>query len=147
MRPLAAVILTLALGRAVPNADVWRAAPEYARLFAPAGPRGASYRTYVTNRPLSDVLRELGDTPALLRSPGAWQPRPAAPLDAFGITGRYDHWRLLLLYGASRPMVARGAATGPEGGESWTLISPYPDPALARLEPGTLLIVLSLARP
>jgi hypothetical protein len=49
------------------------------------------------------------------------------------------------LYGAERARVSRGART--ENGravESWTLISPYPDPTLQKLERGTLLVVLRL---
>jgi hypothetical protein len=49
------------------------------------------------------------------------------------------------LYGADRAMVARGPrADGERPYEAWTLISPYPDMNLERLEPGTLLIVLDL---
>ena len=82
---------------------------------------------------------------SLVRAPGAWEPRPLLPLDAFGQAGRYDRSGLARLYGARQPRVARGART--ENGrvvESWTLISPYPDAALRRLGAGTLLVVLRL---
>jgi hypothetical protein len=91
------------------------------------------------------VLRRLDSEGAVLAPPGAWQPKSVLPFDAFGQMGRYDRWTLARLYGARRARVARGPR-GSEGQvtESWTLISPYPDPALSRLEPGTLLIVLRI---
>jgi hypothetical protein len=49
------------------------------------------------------------------------------------------------VYGARRARVARGPrVVDGRVVESWTLISPYPDPGLQRLEPGTLLIVLKV---
>ena len=142
-----AILLFLALGAGAPPpaGDVWREAPEYLPLFAPAGARGRAYRTYVSRLDLDVVLRRLSGDPALLTPPGAWRAQPLLPLDAFGQTGRYDRGRLVRLYGARRPRVARGpAGQGSEVTEAWSLVSPYPDPALQRLEPGTLLIVLSL---
>jgi hypothetical protein len=129
-------------------AGIWTEAPEYLGLFAPPGLRRGAYRAYVARAALSDILDRLADDPRLLRPPGAWIPRPLLPADAFGQTGPYNRSKLARLYGARRPLVARGPA-GSEGVplESWTLVSPYPDPALARLEAGTLLIVLSLSHP
>ena len=77
--------------------------------------------------------------------PARGSPGPVLPLDAFGLAGSYDRSALARVYGARQPLAARGARM--ENGrvvESWTLIWPYPDPALRRLEPGTLLIVLRL---
>jgi hypothetical protein len=71
--------------------------------------------------------------------------RPVAAAEAFGQSGGYNRWKLARLYGARRAKVARMPRV--ENGrvvEAWTLISPYPDPGLERLEPGTLLIVLRL---
>jgi len=123
----------------------WRAAPGYLALFAPADGRIAAYRAYVSPLGLDMALRRLEANSSLIRAPGAWQARPLPPADAFGQTGRYDRWALARLYGAQQPQVARGSRA--EGGrviESWTLISPYPDTALRRLETGTLLVVLRL---
>lgn len=142
--------LTLAHGTAAPAlpAGSWRPAPEYLPLVAPAGARGAFYAAFVSPQPLAEVLRQLEREPLVLRPPGAWLPQPQPPGDAFGQTGRYDRWKLPRLYGSRRAVVARGPATSATGApEAWTLISPHPDPALQRLEPGTLLIVLSLDRP
>ena len=150
MGRLTALLVLLALGRAAspPAGEGWRAAPEYLPLVAPARPRGAAYTAYVSPHGLDAVLEQLRDSSVLLRSPGAWEPRALLPADAFGQTGRYDRWKMARLYGSRRPRVARGPAVGDAGGgESWTLVSPYPDPTLQRLEPGTLLIVLSLGRP
>jgi hypothetical protein len=99
----------------------------------------------VTEDTLEAVLRQLDGDPAFVRTPGAWDVRELSPADAFGTAGVYNRSQLSRLYGAERAQVSRGART--ENGravESWTLISPYPDPALRRLERGTLLIVLRL---
>jgi hypothetical protein len=152
---LAAAALVLAAVATVPvlaaaatgpvPATLWRHAPEYLPLFAPAGPRRALYQTYVSTLELPAVLHRLAGEHTLLRPPGAWNARALLPFEAFGRTGRYDRWKLARLYGARRPVVARGPL-GRDGvvTEAWTLVSPYPDPALERLQPGTLLIVLSL---
>ena len=101
----------------------------------------------VTPLGLDAVLRARAADPSFARGPGAWSPRARLPADAFGRSGRYDRWMLARLYGSQQPRVARGARL--DGGrvvESWTLVSPYPSPDLARLEPGTLLIVLQIAQ-
>lgn len=148
MRRATVLVALLALG-ASPAArqasGLWREAPEYLPLFAPAGDRRLAYRALVTPLDLESVLRGLADDPAAMRPPGAWEPHLLLPFEAFGQTGGYDRWALARLYGARRPQVARGPrGTAGRVAESWTLISPYPDPTLGRLEPGTLLIVLSL---
>ena len=126
-------------------APAWRDAPEFLAIFAPAAPRSAAYRMRVADADVESVLRQLDEDPALLRVPGAWEVRGLAPADAFGNAGTYDRSKLARLYGAERARVARGARL--ESGrvvESWSLISPYPDPALQTLRTGTLLIVLRL---
>jgi hypothetical protein len=123
----------------------WRAAPGYLALFAPVDGRAAAYRAYVSPLDLDVALRRLEADPSLIRAPGAWQARPLPPADAFGQAGRYDRGTLARLYGAAQPRVARGSrAEGGQVVESWTLVSPYPDTALRRLEAGTLLVVLRL---
>jgi hypothetical protein len=122
----------------------WREAPEYVRLFAPRARREA-YRAAVSPASLDLVLSLLAADSTLLRPPGAWLPRAVTPSDAFGQAAAYPRWKLARLYGAQQARVARGPRQA-DGrlAESWTLVSPYPDPQLERLEPGTLLIVLRL---
>jgi hypothetical protein len=131
-----------------PPSGAWQDAAGYLRLFAPSGARSAAYRIFVTTLPMETLLARLAQEPTLLRPPGAWSPAPVLPTDAFGQTGGYDRFRLAQLYGARRPLVARGprgAAGRPA--EAWTLVSPYPSRDLGRLEPGTLLIVVDLEWP
>jgi hypothetical protein len=120
----------------------WRRAPAYAALFMPPRHR-AAYDSFVSDQPLDRALADLLARVPALRAPGSWEPRRVAVTDAFGAGGTYDRWQLLRLYGARAPLVARGAIVS-EGRpvESWTLISPYPDTTLHRLDPGTLLMVL-----
>jgi hypothetical protein len=123
----------------------WREAPEYLALVAPAGSRSAAYRTFTLPLDIDAALRRLENDESLVRVPGAWRPRAMLPLDAFGQAGRYDRSGMAQVYGGQLPRVARGArAVDGRVVESWTLISPYPNPELRRLEPGTLLIVLRL---
>ena len=122
----------------------WSRAPAYAALFAPEAQR-AAYQFFTTPRAIGEVLAQIVQDPASVLTPGGWTARPLLPFDAFGQSGRYDRTILARLYGARRAQVARGPRR--EGGaitESWTLISPYPDTGLSRLERGTLLIILRL---
>ncbi len=118
--------------------------PAFVRLFTPRGAPEGTYRAYTTPRDLDVVLaairRDL-PTPAS----GSFEPQSVIASDAFGQSGGYNRWKVALLYGARRARVARGPRL--EDGrvvEAWTLVSPYPDAGLARLNPGTLLIVLRL---
>jgi len=145
MRPLVVCLLLSGMCASAQVGEPWRDAPVYLPLFAPAGTRGTAYRIFVSPDDLDTTLRRLEADDSLVRTPGAWQPRPTLPLDAFGRAGRYDRSAVARVYGARQPGVARGART--ENGrvvESWTLIAPYPDPALRELHAGTLLIVLRL---
>lgn len=131
-----------------PPSSVWRDASGYLRLFAPVGTRAAAYRIFVTTLPIDTLLSRLAQDPSLLHPPGAWVPAPVLPTDAFGQTGSYDRSRLTRLYGARRPVVARGprgAAGRPV--EAWTLVSPYPSRDLTRLESGTMLVIVDLQWP
>ncbi len=154
---LAAWLLAVpALGQVAPNAPEiaqddtaaamrgWTDAPAYTTLFAPAAHRSA-YRIFVRREPLAAVLAALDGQPWLLHPPGGWAARSELPSDAFGQSGRYDRSALARVYGARRALVARGPrVSGGVVTEAWTLVSPYPDPSLTRLEDGTLLIVLRL---
>ena len=111
-------------------------------LFTPSHVPKGRYRTWVSDRPLDELLNGLRTEDA---PPGAWRPEGVAPADAFGRSGRYDRWKVARLYRATLARVARGPHMDRgELAETWTLISPYPDPSLQRLHPGTLLITLRL---
>jgi hypothetical protein len=128
-----------------PPTGMWQDAAGYLPLFAPSGPRAAAYRIFVTPLPLETLLPRIQQDVSLLHPRGAWSPAPLLPADAFGQTGRYDRSRLARLYGARRPVVARGPrGAGGRPTEAWTLVSPYPSRDLTRLESGTMLIVLDL---
>jgi hypothetical protein len=124
--------LLLALLLAVPPG--WTESPQFRRLFTPRGAPDGTYTTFVSPRPIDEVLAGLGT---------GVDAQAVVALEAFGQSGGYNRWKLARLYGAKRarlarfPRVENGAVV-----EAWTLISPYPDPSLERLEPGTLLIVL-----
>jgi hypothetical protein len=119
----------------------WREAPAYVGLFAPMAHR-AAYRAYVSPLDIHGTLRQLLDDPALLHPPGAWTPQAVIPYDAFGLSGSYNRWKVAGLYRSRRAQVARGPRVEQGQTESWTLIAPYPDTALERLEPGTLILVV-----
>jgi hypothetical protein len=121
----------------------WREAPEYVRLFAPPAQR-AAYRAFVSPQGLETTLKQVLADAAVLHPPGAWEPQAMIPYDAFGLSGSYNRWNVAGLYRSRRARVARGPRLEQGQLESWTLVAPYPDVALERLEPGTLIIVLRL---
>jgi len=125
------------------SAESWHDAPEYLSLFTPLAHR-ENYRTYVSPLGLDKTLEALMTDPAVQRPPGAWEPKAMIPFDAFGRTGSYNRWKLAGLYGSRRARVARGSRVDHGRTESWMLVAPYPDPSLQRLEPGTLIIVLTI---
>ncbi len=120
-------------------------APAFVRLFTPRGSPPGTYRAYTTVRNLDTVLAAIRQDPSTPPGNGSFEPQSVIASDAFGQSGGYNRWKVALLYGARRAQVARGPRV--EDGrvvEAWTLVSPYPDPRLERLNPGTLLIVLRL---
>jgi len=90
------------------------------------------------------TLRHLFNDSAVLRPPGAWEPHAMIPYDAFGLSGSYNRWKVAGLYRSRRAYVSRGPRINEGQLESWTLIAPYPDTTLQRLESGTLIIVLRI---
>ena len=121
----------------------WREAPQYISLFVPQT-QWAAYRAFVSPLGLEATLEQITADPAFLHPPGAWTPQAMIPYDAFGLSGSYNRWKVAGLYRSRRAHVARGPRVDQGGTESWTLIAPYPDEALQRLEPGTLIIVLRI---
>jgi hypothetical protein len=126
--------LILALLAAAPAG--WTESPLFRSLFTPRHVPAGTYGTFVSPRSIDDVLAGIDAGVA---------PQAVVALEAFGGSGGYDRWKLARLYGAKRARVARiPRVEDGEVVEAWTLVSPYPDPSLERLEPGTLLIVLRL---
>ena len=118
-------------------------APAYVRLFTPRGVPPGTYRAFTTPQDLDSVLASLrrGSPP----QEGTFEPQMEIASEAFGQSGGYNRWKLAMLYRGRRTRVARGPRV--EDGrvvEAWTLVSPYPDSDLERLNPGTLLIVLRI---
>ncbi len=110
------------------------------RLFTPRAVPDGTYAAYRSARTLTDIagsLREQDGSPA----PGAWLPVRQEALDAFGSAGQFDRFRLAELFRGLRPVVARGSLAQDGHRVAYTLISPYPDATLSRLEPGTMVIV------
>ena len=104
-------------------------------LFTPAPPELGRYEVCTSAEAIEQVVAagpadamHFGDIEAL------------ESLDAFGRSGRYDRSRLARLYGGMRVRVAHGWTTSAAGFTSVTLLSPYPDPSLTRLLPGTMSI-------
>jgi len=107
----------------------------------PTAPPGA-YEVYESTsgvERLAATLRARDPDPA----EGAWKLARTGPGDAFGAEGLYDRARLALLVGGGRITVARGSLRGPDGSvTAYTLLSPYPNPAMTELRTGTMTIVL-----
>ena len=149
MSPACLSLLILSILRPLPPAAAaspagFTEAPAYVALFTPRGAPPGAYRAYVSSHDLDRVLAGLRRDTVSFNAPGSFEAESVIAADAFGQSGAYNRWKLALLYGARRARVARGPRI--ENGrvvEAWTLISPYPDRRLERLQPGTLLIVLT----
>jgi len=110
------------------------------RRFTPGSVAHGTYVVYRSERPVSDLAAELrAHDPA--PSQGAWKPERQDALDAFDSASRADRFRIAELYVGIHPFVARGSLVRDSRRLAYTLISPYPDATLTRLEPGTLVIV------
>jgi hypothetical protein len=139
----AALIVVVAAALVAPRARAsaaqanatWSCDPALAALFTPPRPQLGRYETCTSNEPLEAFAR-----------PG-WPIEVLAPLDAFGVAGRYDRGVLARLYRGQRVRVGRGWVEQDGRFESWTLISPYPDAKLGRLLPGTLVIRFIIREP
>ena len=145
LRQYIRMLLTWLLAALLTLPDGFTESPAYVRLFTPAAVPPGTYRTFTTSRDLDAVLAGLPRDASRPEGSGSFEPQLEIAADAFGQSGGYNRWKLALLYGARRARVARGPRL--EDGrvvEAWTLVSPYPDPQLDRLNRGTLLIVLRL---
>jgi hypothetical protein len=104
------------------------------------------YEVYESRSPLERIasaLRALDDD----ARPGSWNVQRLGAGDAFGAEGSYNRIRLAVLVGGRRLDVARGSIRDADGAvTAFTLISPYPDPELRELKPGTMTIVFHVPR-
>jgi hypothetical protein len=114
--------------------------PALVGLFTPPRPTIGRYEVCTSSRALEALL---GDGRGEGIHFGEVEAQEA--LDAFGSGGTYNRFALIRLYGGMRVRVARGWRQDGDRFESVTLLSPYPDVALTRLEPGTMTITLTLA--
>ena len=126
-------------------------APRLARIFTPQHVPDAVYEVTVLTESLGHAVQRIRESLApgfsLGTPPGAWQAQALDPLEAFGRAGTYDRSRLAQLYAGRRVSVVRGPIERDGRVEgALTLLSPYPDPTLTRLEPGTLAILLKTGR-
>jgi hypothetical protein len=115
--------------------------PALAHLFTPLHPQLGQYEVCVAASDMVDAAAA-----AARESFHLSDVEELEPLDAFGTSGTYDRSALVRLYGGRRAKVVRGWRQKEDRFESITLISPYPDAELARLEPGTMSIVFRLSR-
>ena len=142
---LSAVVCSGAQPTSVGIPGFEEADPAMTRLFTPAGAPAGIYGAHRLPEAIDTVelhLRQLAGSPPT----EGWAVEALAPLDAFGSDTPYDRARLARLYGGSRPRVARGWLALDGCRASVTLVSPYPDVTLSRLEPGTLAVIYRVAR-
>jgi len=111
--------------------------PALLALFTPPKPVVGHYEACTLDEPIDAVVRSDAATRYGAVETTDW-------LGAFGTAGTYDHAHVARLYGGNGVRVARGWRKDGDRFESITLISPYPDAALTRLNPGTLIIRFSI---
>ncbi len=141
---------TMAAGQAEDLQQPGAPAPALARLFTPLqAPVGAYTVTVLPDgidAALARVKQALAPGASAGNPAGSWQVQQLDPLEAFGTAGTYDRSKVARLYTGRRVSVVRGPVE--RGGRvvaAVTLISPYPDATLSRLEKGTIVIVIRLA--
>ena len=115
--------------------------PALTALFTPTRPVLGRYEVCTTDEPFERVAIDTPDGPQFAPS------ELVDALDAFGEAGPYNRAALARLYAGRRVRVAHGWVERGRQFESVTLISPYPDAALTRLVPGTMVIRWSVVRP
>jgi hypothetical protein len=107
--------------------------PSLAALFTPPHPELGRYEVCTTTQPIEEVAAD--GTQARRVEIGLLD-----ALDAFGSAGPYNRAALARLYGGTRVRVARRWQQRDGQFVSETLLSPYPDATLTRLNPGTMTI-------
>ena len=106
-------------------------------MFVPPRPQLGHYEVFATSDSLPAAIEaEMKAEP----DASGWHVEEASPLDAFGSAGNYDRAALSKLFGGRPASVARAMIQRNGRVVALTLISPYPDPDMRRLDPGTLII-------
>jgi len=114
--------------------------PLLAALFTPPRPELGRYEVCTTSAPLETALSQETTIAQDVRI------EAFEPLDAFGAAGPYNRAALARLYGGTRVRVARRWQQHGRQFISETLLSPYPDATLSRLNAGTMIIRFTLDR-
>lgn len=114
--------------------------PALTALFTPPRPGLGRYEVCTTADPIDRVAVGTPDQPHY--SPV----ESLEALEAFGAAGTYSRSALARLYAGKRVRVMRGWIQQGERFVSVTLITPYPDAALTKLFPGTMVITWTTSR-
>jgi hypothetical protein len=122
-------VLTLIILATVADGAAAVCDPALTALFTPIRPHLGRYDVCTSAAPLAEAGAEALEA-----------------LDAFGTAGTYDRARLARLYGGTRVRVVRTWTENDREITSITRLSPYPDPTLTRLMPGTLEIRFTVSR-
>ena len=141
------ILLWALLSPEVPckSVDLGQPRPELGRIFTPLTAPPGAYTVATTNRAIADLAAALKICDAA-PAEGAWRVTRLEAHEAFGQAGIYDRLRLAQLFGGTRLEIVRGSLAHDGGRDGYTLISPYPDASLTAVTPGTLVIVLHVAR-
>ncbi len=111
------------------------------RLFTPPAAPAGTYRVYVAGSAIETVAAAFKAVAQSDDVSGAWVIQETDPQSAFGDAGPYNRTKVARLYVGVPTRVARGPVVRDgRTRTSITLVSPYPEPSLARLERGTLII-------
>jgi len=114
--------------------------PALTALFTPPRPGLGRYEVCTTADPIDQVA---GGTPD---QPHYSPVESLEALEAFGAAGTYSRSALARLYAGKRVRVMRGWIQQGDRFVSMTLLSPYPDAALTKLFPGTMVITWTTSR-
>lgn len=122
-------------------------APQLARLFVPQHVPEGTYTVTVLSAGIeaaSALVREAVAAGARPGDPaGSWEVHLVEPLEAFGTGSRYDRSKLARLYTGRPVSVVRGPVERDRRVvAAVTLLSPYPDATISRLNEGTLVILM-----
>lgn len=117
--------------------------PEHASLFAP--PARATQFAFARTPDSIDVVARFYRERFPSVEPRSWAIERLAATEVFDGAALFDRARLARLYAGRTPRVARGPVTRDgQVVEVVLLLSPYPEPDLRRLNPGTLTMTVGV---